>query len=77
MKKNKRERKRLQQVAAVNEDLLNDAECAAFHLMQKFHTETDCGKDGTHWAECDALAGAFGYGSWKMWAFMCGVEPRP
>ena len=23
-------------------------------LLDKFHIETDCGKDGIHWAECEA-----------------------
>jgi hypothetical protein len=40
-----------------------------YSLMLKLHAETDCGagRDGTHGAECDAIAGAFGYASWTQW----------
>ena len=31
-------------------------------LWSKFHIETDCGLDGVHWAECEAVADALGLG---------------
>jgi hypothetical protein len=46
---------------------LQVAEEHAFRLLLKFHKETDCGKDGDHWAECDALVDAFGWRSWERW----------
>ena len=45
-----------------------NAEIAAYRLLQKFHLETKCGRrNGDHWAECDALVDAFGWESWEAW----------
>lgn len=43
--------------------------CAAatYRLLDKFHEETDCGEDGEHWAECEALCHAFEIESWEVW----------
>lgn len=45
----------------------NSMEKAAFLLLMKMHQEAGCGNDGDHWAECDALVEACGYGSWEGW----------
>lgn len=51
-------------------DVVYWAEIAAHRLLLKFHSETECGQDGLHWAECDALADAFGYDSWDIWTLV-------
>jgi hypothetical protein len=38
-----------------------------YRLLRKFHAETDCGKDGRHWAECEAACQAFLYDDWQEW----------
>jgi hypothetical protein len=41
--------------------LISPAEVTAILLFwEKFHIETDCGKGGDHWAECDRISEMFG-----------------
>lgn len=46
--------------------LRGNREAATFRLMQKFHRATECGRP-EHWAECEALADAYGWESWEDW----------
>ncbi len=42
-------------------------ENAAYGALRKFHRESDCGKDGVHWAECERLVDEVGWESWETW----------
>jgi hypothetical protein len=44
-----------------------------YHLFERLHAETDCGRDGKHWAECDTIAFAFGWKSWDEWKHIGGL----
>ena len=57
-----------------HDDYIERLEPAVFRLLQKFHIETDCGRDGDHWAECDALVDAVGWLSWEVWRDMASLE---
>jgi hypothetical protein len=46
-----------------------------YRLLVKFHRETECGRDGLHWAECDALCSAFGWESWDEWVEAATADP--
>lgn len=51
----------------MSETMVRQMERAAYRLLVKFHNETECGANGVHWAECEALHGAFGWPSWEAW----------
>jgi hypothetical protein len=59
--------------AQTERSVLADVEEAAFRLLWKFHRETDCGRDGMHWAECERLIDALGWESWEVW---CAIVRR-
>ena len=43
-------------------------EQALFALLSRLHRDTNCGKHGPHWAECEALFTQLGWSGYESYA---------
>jgi hypothetical protein len=53
---------------------LRQLEKFLYMLLEKVHAETDCGRDGRHWPQCQALTFMFG---WKSSGHAHSLVPVP